>query len=206
LHDPQRAAVNRGTEKPRDRRVALILNRGSERRKLNLVIACKPRVEIFEPDELLTTTGAKPHCSLPQAVHQVHVADLKQTERAGICGEAAAIIHHAWLLLFDVDNHVALFVTGSRVARWDGVNDDLSIRIREIKLTFRVRNPIGPEYIAFSNWNCSSDRLTFGAASRDGSRHAVDHDLVDKDFVAFVDDGINELDLFFIVFLWQLDR
>src|SRR5262249_20352945 len=53
LHDALRAAIDRRTEETRDRRVALILNRCSERRKLGLAVTSETRIEILEPHELL---------------------------------------------------------------------------------------------------------------------------------------------------------
>ena len=53
LHDSHRAAVNRGTEKARHRRIALILNRQSQRRKTLLTITLEARIQIFKSKSLL---------------------------------------------------------------------------------------------------------------------------------------------------------
>src|SRR6185503_17029396 len=107
LHDTHRSAVDRRTEEACDRRVALILNRRRQRRKLGFVVPGETRIEIFETHKLLTTAGAKPHRPMTQPVHEIHVADLKQTKRACVCRKATAIIHDVRLLLFNVDNYVS---------------------------------------------------------------------------------------------------
>ena len=53
LHDPHRAAVDRGTEKTRHRRIALILKRQTQRRKLPFAISRETRIEIFKSQTLL---------------------------------------------------------------------------------------------------------------------------------------------------------
>src|SRR5205085_488912 len=138
LHDAHRSAVDGRTEETRDRRVALILDRSRQGRELRFVVTRKARIEILETHQLLPAAGAQTHRALSQPVHQIHVADLKQTERARVTREAATVIHHPRLLLFHVDNHVAPLVTTGRFTRRLGANDHLAVSVREVKLAFRI--------------------------------------------------------------------
>src|SRR6185369_4681986 len=162
-----------------------------ERGEVILVVPCESRIEIFKTHELLATTRTQSHGSLTQTIHQVYVADLKQSQRTEVGRKAAAVIHHVRLFLFDVDDHVALPVTGRCVAGWLGPNDDLSISVSEIQLTLCVRNAIGAEHVALSERNRAADRFPFLATSGLVASHAVDKDLIDEHFLAFISDRVD---------------
>jgi len=78
LHDPHRAAVDRRAEETSHCRVARVLHRGGERRKLRLVVTSETRIEIFESDALLQAAPAQTERAVPQPVHQIDVADLEE--------------------------------------------------------------------------------------------------------------------------------
>src|SRR3569832_1130696 len=103
-----------------------------------LVVTRKTWIEILEPHELLATARTQSHRTLAQTIHQVYVADFKQTERAGVSRIAAAVVHHVRLFLFDIDDHVALAVPVSGLTRRLGPDDDLPVSVREIQLTLCV--------------------------------------------------------------------
>ena len=107
LNDPHRS-IDRRAEETGDRRIALIFNGSRKRRKLCLVVPDEAWIQILETHKLLETAGSQAHGAVTQPVHEIHVADLEQTQRTGVSGKSAAVVHHARLLLFDVDDDVSV--------------------------------------------------------------------------------------------------
>src|ERR1044072_369300 len=142
LHDAHRAAVDRGTEESGHRRIPLVFKRQGQRRKPPFAIPLETRIKIFKSDALLQRTNSETHRALAQLAHEIDVADFKQPQRTGIGREAAAVVHHARLLLFDVDDHVAAFETSARFPSRLGANDHLAISVGEIKLALAVGDSI----------------------------------------------------------------
>src|SRR6185369_11670579 len=75
----------------------------------------------------------------------------------------------------------------------------------EIELTLCVRNAIGAKHVALSEWNRAADRISFLPTSGLVAGHAVDEDLINEHFLAFIGDRVDKPYLFFIVLLRQLN-
>src|SRR4030095_15350820 len=107
-----------------------------------LAISLKAWIQIFKSDALLSAAYPETHRTLAQLAHEVYVADFKQPKRAGIGREAAAVVHHARLLLLDVDDDVAALETRGCFSSGLGANDYLTISIGKIKFPLAIGDSI----------------------------------------------------------------
>ena len=82
LHDSHRALIDGCAEKSRYGRIALVLKRQPQRRKLSFTITGKTRIEIFESYQLLSDAARKRMAPYRSLFIRLTLLSSKQTERA----------------------------------------------------------------------------------------------------------------------------
>src|SRR5678816_4625630 len=113
----------------------------------------RDRVEIFKSDSLLPGADSQAHRSLSQLVHQIYVAELKQTQWTSVGGKAAAVVHHARLLFLDVDQHITAFEAGGGFSGGLGANNYLPESVGEIEFSLAIGYSIRAQHVVFGNRN-----------------------------------------------------
>src|SRR5688572_413913 len=100
LNDTECPLIERRAEKPRDRRIALILCRDRQRRESVFLLPKEPRVDKIQLGDLSALAPADTRAALPKAAEEIEMAKIKEPIPADVRRKSAAIGCDP-LILFD---------------------------------------------------------------------------------------------------------